>query len=47
MLIFRKIFEMIDVNDDGTMDFNEILMVIVLMSRLNDLGSRLAFVFDM
>ncbi len=47
MIIFRKIFEMIDVNNDGTVDFNELLVVIVLASRLNDLGSRLAFVFDM
>jgi len=38
---------MIDVNNDGTVDFNELLVVIVLASRLNDLGSRLSFVFDM
>jgi hypothetical protein len=38
---------MIDVDHDGTVDFNELLVAIVLMSRLNDLGSRLAFAFDM
>ncbi|CAF0985718.1 unnamed protein product [Adineta steineri] len=44
---FEKIFEMIDANNDGTIDFNELLVVIVLMSRLNALDSRLAFAFDM
>jgi hypothetical protein len=38
---------MIDVNQDGTIDFNEFLVVVVLLNRLNDLGSRLSFVFDM
>lgn len=38
---------MIDVNNDGAIDFNEFLVVIVLINRLNDLGSRLSFVFDM
>ena len=38
---------MIDTNDDGNIDFNELLVVIVLMSRLNALESRLAFAFDM
>lgn len=38
---------MIDVDNNGTIDFNELLVVIVLMSRFNDLGSRLAFAFDM
>ena len=37
---------MIDVNKDGMVDFNEFLVVVVLMNRLNDLGSRLSFVFD-
>jgi len=47
MIIFRKTFEMVDFDNNGTIDFNELLVVIVLMSRLNDLGSRLAFAFDM
>jgi hypothetical protein len=38
---------MIDVNKDGTIDFNEFLVVVVLMNRVNDLSSRLSFVFDM
>jgi len=47
MIILRKISEMMDINNDKTVDFNELLVVIVLMSRLNNLGSRLAFAFDM
>jgi hypothetical protein len=46
-LIFRQIFNMIDVNKSGTVDFNEFLVATVLMNRLDDLGSRLSFVFDM
>ena len=38
---------MTDINHDGTVDFNEFLVVIVLFNRLNDPGSRLAFVFDL
>lgn len=38
---------MVDVNKDGTIDFNEFLVVVVLYNRLNDLGSRLSFAFDM
>ncbi|CAF1520805.1 unnamed protein product [Adineta steineri] len=44
---FEAIFDMIDVNKDNTIDFNEFLVVIVLINRINDLGSRLSFVFDM
>ncbi|CAF0772664.1 unnamed protein product [Adineta ricciae] len=44
---FDQIFDTIDVNRDGLIDFNEFLVVVVLMDRLNDLGSRLSFVFDM
>ncbi|CAF0736945.1 unnamed protein product [Adineta ricciae] len=42
-----NIFQMIDTNNDGNIDFNELLVVIVLMSHLNALESRLAFAFDM
>ncbi|CAF2692707.1 unnamed protein product [Rotaria sp. Silwood2] len=42
----ENIFDMIDVNHDGTVDFNEFLIVITLIDHLNDLGSRLSFVFD-
>ena len=45
--IFREIFDAIDVNHDGTVDFHEFLVVVVLMNRMNDLGQRLSFVFDM
>ncbi len=38
---------MVDFDNNGTIDFNELLVLIVLMSRLSDLGSRLAFAFDM
>ncbi|UJR27051.1 hypothetical protein I4U23_008355 [Adineta vaga] len=44
---FENIFSMIDTNNDGKIDFNELLVVIVLMSHLNAVESRLAFVFDM
>jgi hypothetical protein len=37
---------MLDINNDGTVDFNELLVVIVLSSRLNDMESRLTFAFD-
>ena len=43
----RQIFRTIDVNNDGIIEFNELLVVIVLMSRLNSVESRLAFAFDM
>ena len=43
----RQIFRAIDVNNDGMVEFNELLVVIVLMSRLNSVESRLAFAFDM
>ncbi|CAF4032607.1 unnamed protein product [Rotaria sordida] len=42
----EHIFHMIDVNNDGTVDFHELLIVIVLIDHLNDLESRLSFVFD-
>jgi Ca2+-binding EF-hand superfamily protein len=46
-LIFRGIFDTIDINKDGTIDFNEFLVVVVLLNRVNDLEARLSFVFDM
>ena len=45
--MFREIFEMIDVNQNGTIDFNEFLVVVVLTNRMKDLASRLSFTFDM
>jgi Ca2+-binding EF-hand superfamily protein len=43
----RELFDRIDVNDDGTIDFNELLVLIAIRSRLGNLQSRLAFVFDL
>lgn len=45
--LFSTFFERADMDHDGTVDFNELLVLIVLMSRLTDLESRLAFAFDM
>ena len=47
IIIFSQLFEMVDANNDGIVDFNELLVVIVLMSRVNNLESRLGFAFDM
>ena len=38
---------MIDVNQNGTIDFNEFLVMVVLTNRMKDLASRLSFTFDM
>ncbi len=38
---------MIDINKDGTVDFNEFLVAIILSNHSNDLRARLSFVFDM
>ncbi|CAF1021257.1 unnamed protein product [Rotaria magnacalcarata] len=43
----EDIFDMIDVNKDGRVDFNEFLIVIAMIDHLNDLESRLSFAFDM
>lgn len=45
--LFRQMFQTIDANNDGTLDFNELLLVIVLMSRVNKLETRLAFALNM
>ncbi|CAF1073738.1 unnamed protein product [Rotaria sordida] len=42
-----QIFERIDVNDDGTIDFNELLVLIAIRKKLGSLEQRLAFVFDL
>jgi len=44
---FRKIFEAIDANNDGTIEFNELIVVMLLMSRVHNLGTKLALAFDM
>jgi Ca2+-binding EF-hand superfamily protein len=44
---FREIFDRIDVNDDGTIDFNELLVLIAIRNQLGNLEQRLAFVFDL
>lgn len=40
-------FQTLDANNDGAIDFNELLLVIVLMSRMNKLETRLAFALNM
>jgi Ca2+-binding EF-hand superfamily protein len=44
---FRDLFDRIDVNDDGTIDFNELLVLIAIRSQSGNLEQRLAFVFDL
>ncbi|CAF4575300.1 unnamed protein product [Rotaria socialis] len=39
-------FNMIDANKDELIDFNELLIAIVLASRLQDVEARLGIVFD-
>lgn len=43
----RNIFEMIDVNDDGSIDFNELLILITIRNQSKNLENRLAFIFDL
>ena len=40
-------FQTLDANNDGAIDFNELFLVIVLMSRMNKLETRLAFALNM
>jgi len=42
-----ELFDRIDINDDGTIDFNELLVLIAIRNRLGNLEQRLAFVFDL
>ena len=34
-------------NDDGTIDFNEFLVLVAIRNRLGDVEHRLGFVFDL
>ena len=45
--IFRELFHRIDVNDDGTIDFNEFLVLIAIRNQSGNIEDRLAFVFDL
>ncbi len=47
LMSFRDLFDRIDVNDDGTIDFNEFLVLIAIRSQSGNLEQRLAFVFDL
>ncbi|CAF2488426.1 unnamed protein product [Rotaria sp. Silwood2] len=42
-----QLFDRIDVNDDGTIDFNELLVLIAIRKKFGNLEQRLAFVFDL
>ncbi|CAF3426217.1 unnamed protein product [Rotaria sp. Silwood1] len=42
-----QLFDRIDVNDDGTIDFNELLVLIAIRRKLGNLEHRLAFIFDL
>ncbi len=44
---FRDLFDRIDVNDDGIVDFNELLVLIAVRSQFASLEQKLAFVFDL
>ncbi|CAF0860429.1 unnamed protein product [Adineta ricciae] len=43
----EDLFNRIDVNEDGTIDFNELLALIAIRNQLGSLEKRLEFVFDL
>ena len=43
----RTLFDRLDVNDDGSIDFNEFLVLVAIRNRFGDLERRLAFIFDL
>lgn len=45
--LYRDLFNRIDVNEDGTIDFNELLVLIAMRNQSGNLEQRLAFVFDL
>jgi len=47
LMSFRDLFDRIDVNDDGIIDFNELLVLIAIRNQLGNIEQRLAFVFDL
>lgn len=46
-VFFSALFDRIDVNEDGTIDFNELLVLIAIRNQLGNLEHRLEFVFDL
>lgn len=46
-VIFRDLFDRIDINDDGTIDFNELLVLLAIRKQTGSLEHRLGFVFDL
>jgi Ca2+-binding EF-hand superfamily protein len=47
LMPFRDLFDRIDVNDDGIIDFNELLVLIAIRNQMGNIEQRLAFVFDL
>jgi hypothetical protein len=47
LLVWRDLFNRIDVNDDGMIDFNEFLVLVAIRNKLGNVEQRLAFVFDL
>ncbi|CAF1325808.1 unnamed protein product [Rotaria sordida] len=42
-----EIFHRININDDGTIDFNQLLLLIPIRKKLGNLEQRLTFLFDL
>jgi Ca2+-binding EF-hand superfamily protein len=47
LISFRDLFDRIDINDDGIIDFNELLVLIAIRNQMGNIEQRLAFVFDL
>ncbi|CAF1399753.1 unnamed protein product [Rotaria magnacalcarata] len=43
----EQIFDRVDINDDGTIDFNELLALIAVRKKFGNIEQRLDFVFDL